>query len=393
MNPFPEGLPRPDGDALELSARLFDVIAGEISASGGAIPFDRYMELALYRPGLGYYSNGSRKFGAAGDFVTAPEVSDLFGRCVARSVGPPLRSLSSPRVLELGAGRGLLAVDLLRELAALEALPERYLILDRSGELRERQRARFQVDIPQFAERIGWLDSLPEDGFDGVVLGNEVVDAFPVKRFCFTGVAIVELGVGMRDGALVEVTLPAADERLVDAVNGLACGAGWPPGYTSEWCPVIEPWLEALGRTLRNGVLLLVDYGYGRAEYYHPQRIAGTLMCHYRHRVHADPLVLPGLQDITSHVDFSRLADAAAPAGLRLSGYATQAFYLIDNGLQSLLESSDSADQRAFLRRMSEVKTLTLPGEMGERFKVIAWRKGAAEPVSGFASQDLRGRL
>lgn len=388
-----QDLPPPDADALALSQRLVEIIAAEIESAGGAIPFDRFMELALYHPGLGYYSNGSRKFGAAGDFVTAPELGDLFGRCVARSIKPALQSLRAPCVLELGAGRGLLAVDLLRELAALDALPERYLILDRSGELRERQRARFRNDIPQFADRIDWLESLPETPFDGVILGNEVVDAFPVKRFCFTGDGFVELGVGLEAGALCEVAMPAADPALVGAMNALCTRCGWTPGYRSEWSVLLEPWMTSLGSSLGNGALLLIDYGYGGAEYYHPQRATGTLLCHYRHRVHADPLWLPGLQDITSQVDFSALAEAGERAGLRLTGYTSQAFYLIDSGLQSLLETCDPADQVAFLRRMREAKTLTLPGEMGERFKVIAFGKGAVESVAGFISQDLRSRL
>lgn len=393
MDALPDGLPRPDADALAVSARLVETIADEVAAGGGAIPFDRYMELALYRPGLGYYSNGSRKFGAAGDFVTAPEVSDLFGRCVARSLAASLRSLANPQILELGAGRGLLAVDLLRELAALGVLPERYLILERSGELRARQRARFQADIPELAGRIEWLDSLPGAGFDGVVLGNEVVDAFPVKRFCYSGGAVVELGVGVRDGSLVEVALATPDRRLVDAVAPLADACAWPDGYTSEWSPTVEPWMVALGEKLRDGLLLLIDYGCGRAEFYHRQRATGTLMCHYRHRVHADPLVLTGLQDITAYVDFTQLAEAGARAGLRLHGYATQAFYLIDSGLQALVEACDGADRPHFLRRMSEVKTLTLPGEMGERFKAMAWCKGRVASPSGFSAQDLRSRL
>lgn len=387
------GLPEPDADALELSARLRDAIVSEIRAGGGALPFDRYMELALYSPGLGYYANGSRKFGAGGDFVTAPELGDLFGRCVARALLAPLRSLASPCILELGAGRGLLAVDLLRELADADALPERYLILDRSGELRERQRRRFERDIPAHLHRIDWLDRLPDAPFDGVVIGNEVVDAFPVKRFRYTGDAIEELGVAFDGRQFRDAVLADADRRLVDAVGPLAGELDWCPGYLSEWSPLVAPWMDALARSLRNGVVLLIDYGYGRAEYYHPQRVTGTLLCHYRHRVHADPYFLPGLQDITSYVDFTGLAEAGHRAGLRLTGYATQAFFLIDSGLQALLEAVDPADQHAHLRRVGEAKTLTLPGEMGERFKAMAFAMGDVTAPSAFASQDLRGRL
>jgi SAM-dependent MidA family methyltransferase len=389
----PQRLPAPDADALAVSRRLIEVIVDEIDNAGGALPFDRYMELALYRPGLGYYANGSQKFGAAGDFVTAPQLGDFFGRCLARSIGEVVRSRTDSRVLELGAGSGVMAVDILRELAALDALPARYLILDRSGELRARQQARFEADVPQFLDRIHWLDELPAEPFDGVVLGNEVVDAFPVKRFRYTGTGVEELGVGHEGVALREAALPAADARLAQAVMPLAADCGWPAGYESEWCPGVESWVASFADVLRNGVLLLVDYGYGRAEYYHPQRVTGTLMCHYRHRAHADPFLYPGLQDMTAYVDFTRVAEAAAAAGMRVSGFSTQAFFLLDAGLQALLEAADPGDPKTFMRRVAEVKTLTLPGEMGERFKAIACVKGEVADLPGFRSQDLRGRL
>jgi SAM-dependent MidA family methyltransferase len=385
--------PQPDAQAAAVSQALQDVIKQEIQAAGGVIPFDRYMELALYEPCLGYYSNGTQKFGSAGDFVTAPEVSSLFGRCIAHSVAKVLASLTNGDLLELGAGSGVMAVDVLRELHTLNQLPAHYYILDRSAELRERQLQRFEKDIPEFLSRIVWLDQLPEIPINGVILGNEVADALAVKRFRWSAGKAIELGVGIENDALIMTTLLNADQLVCDRLSGIARSCGWSDGFESEFSPVLPAWIQSLSDCIDNGTLLLVDYGCGRAEYYHAQRNSGTLMCHYKHRAHPDPFLFPGLQDITAHVDFTALAYGADAAGLRLAGYCAQAQYLLDNGLEGMLAEFDQSDPAVFFKRVSELKTLTLPGEMGERFKAIAFVKKQAASPGGFAMQDLRSRL
>lgn len=386
-------LPQPDASAAALSRELVALVRQEISAAGGVIPFDRYMELALYAPGLGYYSNGSRKFGSAGDFVTAPEISPLFGRCIARSVSKVLASLDSADLLELGAGSGVMAVDILRELGSLDQLPEHYYILERSADLRERQRQRFEDQIPELLSRIIWLDQLPAEPINGVILGNEVVDALPVKRFHWLDGQVTELGVGVTKNQLGMAVLGETDQHMSAVVNDLAGDCDWAGSFESEFCPVLPAWIESLAASIDRGVLIFVDYGCGRAEYYHPQRNSGTLMCHYHQRAHPDPLLFPGLQDITAYVDFSALASSAVLAGMQLTGYCTQAHFLLDNGLEGMLSELDQADQATFFKRVSEIKTLTLPGEMGERFKAISLVKNCATIPDGFTMQDLRSRL
>lgn len=386
-------LPPPDQHAVRQSEKLQAAIRGEIAAAGGAIPFDRYMELVLYAPGLGYYSNGTRKFGSAGDFVTAPEISPLFGRCVARSARTILADLVDADLLELGAGSGVMAVDILRELRALDQLPAHYYILDRSADLRQRQRQRFEQDIPELMSRIIWLDKLPDTPINGMILGNEVADALPVKRFRWHRGEVAELGVGTDNDRLIMVALEEGDRQLIETIEGIARCCDWPDDYESEYCPSLPAWIQSLAESLNQGALLLIDYGCGGSEYYHAQRTSGTLMCHYQHRAHPDPLLFPGLQDITAYVNFSVLADSAAAAGMHLAGYCTQAHYLLDNGLESMLAELDSSDQTVFFRRVSEIKTLTLPGEMGERFKATGFVKNSKAIPGGFALQDLRSRL
>lgn len=390
--PLPDSFPSPDEQAAALSGALLAEIVREIDRCGGVIPFDRYMEMTLYLPGLGYYSNGTRKFGSAGDFVTAPEISPFFGRCVARSVAPVIAGLPHADMLELGAGSGVFAVDVLRELQDLGELPARYLILELSGELRQRQQQRFAAEIPDLLERIHWLERLPEQPLRGVIFGNEVVDALPVKRFRWSESAVVEQGVSYTGGLALADRVPE-DRAFIDQLEQLSRSRSWQGVYTSEWCPSLPAWTRSLAGILDQGALLLIDYGCGRDEYYHAQRNGGSLMCHYRHRAHQDPLILPGLQDITAYVDFSALAESGCQAGLELAGYCTQAHFLLDNGLETLLAGLDASDQAAFFRRVSEIKTLTLPGEMGERFKVMALTRNSAVKPGGFASQDLRSRL
>lgn len=387
-------LPPPDPDAAVYSARLQDLIRAEIGAAGGSVSFARYMELALYAPGLGYYSAGARKFGAGGDFVTAPEISPLFGRCVARQCRQVLQHLGVGDILEIGAGTGALAADLLGELEALGRLPGRYLILEVSADLRERQRALLQERLSHLLPRVHWLDRLPEAGFQGLIVGNEVLDAMPIQRFRWTGQGVRELRVSWQDGHFVWREEPA-EPRLAEAVADIRreVGEGWPEGYASEVNPGLAPWIRELGARLARGSILLIDYGYPRREYYHPQRATGTMMCHYRHRAHPDPLILAGLQDITAFVDFTAVAEAGAAAGLDVMGYTTQAHFLLGCGLDELLAGSDPEDPRSHLELTRQAKMLTLPGEMGERFKAIALARGIEVPLVGFALQDHRRRL
>ncbi|HRD65842.1 MAG TPA: SAM-dependent methyltransferase [Candidatus Competibacter sp.] len=395
--------PAPDPVAAAHGARLLDRIRSEIAEAGGAISFARFMDLALYAPGLGYYRAGARKFGPGGDFVTAPELSPLFSRCLARQCREILARLGGGTILELGAGTGVMAADMLRELRALNALPERYAILELGGELRERQRQTLAERTPDLLERVVWLDALPEPGLRGVVLGNEVLDALPVERFRITPDGPRRLEVAWNGADPVTMGLApglewvegADDPALTAAVMRIEAELGWrlPEGYVSEYVPRLADWVRAIAESLVAGALLFVDYGYSRREYYHPERADGTLLCHYRHRVHADPLILPGLQDITASVDFSAVADAACAVGLEVAGYASQNYFLFGCGLMDLLAEVDSADTVRYLERVRQVKLLTLPGEMGDRFKAIALTRGVDIPLCGFAFRDERCRL
>ncbi len=387
-------LPPPDPAATAHSARLLGQIRAEITAAGGAISFARFMDLALYAPGLGYYRAGARKFGPDGDFVTAPELSPLFSRCLARQCRQILEALGGGALLELGAGTGVMAADLLRELRALDALPEHYAILELSGELRQRQRQTLAERAPELLDRVVWLDALPESGLRGVVLGNEVLDALPAERFRITPAGPRRLAVTWNETGLdwVEGDEDPAVSIAVARIEQ-ALGEPLPPAYTSEYVPHLDAWLRAIAGTLAAGALLFIDYGYPRRDYYHPERAAGTLLCHYRHRVHDDPLILPGLQDITANVDFTAVADAALAAGLNVAGYTAQNYFLFGCGLMELLAEADPADTLRYLEQSRQVKLLTLPGEMGERFQAIALTRGLDLPLRGFAMRDERGRL
>ena len=381
----PANLPRPDADALAHSARLAERIRAAIREAGGAIPFSRYMELALYAPGLGYYSAGARKFGAAGDFVTAPELSSLFSRCLARQCAEVLEETSGGSLLELGAGSGVMAADVLLDLQALGRLPEEYLILEVSAELRERQRQALTTKATALASRVRWLDALP-DGFTGVILGNEVLDALPVERFLKRPGGFDEYCVRAEGEGFAWDTRPAG-AQLAEVLRAFETTLPQPlaPGYVSEICLGVMPLVSSLADSLQRGALLLLDYGYPRNAYYHPERAMGTLMCHYRQRAHADPFLYPGLQDITAHVDFTAVAEAGTSAGLELAGYTTQAHLLMALGVAGLAGTD--------IRATQQVKLLTLPEEMGERFKAIGFSRGLSRAPSGFALRDLSRSL
>ena len=386
-------LPALTADEASHAARLEARVREEIARAGGRIGFARYMQLALYEPGLGYYSAGAHKLGAAGDFITAPEVAPVFSRCLAVQCEEVLRTLGGGDVLELGAGSGVMAATLLAELALRGALPDRYLILDVSADLRERQRAALAAAVPQLIDRVTWLDRLPE-GFTGIVVANEVLDAMPVERFVMRGGAVNSLGVTARPGRL-EWSEARAPQALADAVRAVTSDAAvdWPDGYRSEINLDLGGWLAALGAALARGVLLFVDYGLPRRELYAAERSDGTLLCHFRHRFHDDPFGRLGLQDLTAWVDFTAVAEAGAAAGLELAGYTTQAHFLIGCGLGEFVANVADLDVVSRVNLSRQVMMLTLPGEMGERFKAIALAKGYDAPLRGFAVRDLRHTL
>ena len=387
------GVPALTPDEAAHGAQVEARLRAEIARAGGWIGFARYMELALYEPGLGYYSAGASKLGAAGDFVTAPELAPLFGRCLAVQCEEVLGTLGGGELLELGAGSGAMAATLLAELERRDALPRRYRILDVSADLRERQRETIAAAVPGLADRVEWLDRLPGD-FTGVIVANEVLDALPVERFVMRGGEVASLGVAVREGRLAWCEGPAS-ERLVEAVRHIErdTGAAWPEGYVSEVNLALGPWLGATAAALARGVMLFVDYGLPRREYYSPERSEGTLLCHFRHRFHEDPFARPGLQDITAWVDFTAVAEAALAAGLDLAGYTTQAHFLLGSGLDGFLAGAAGLGvvPRAQLSRQAML--LTLPGEMGERFKVIALARAYGARLRGFDLRDLRHTL
>jgi SAM-dependent MidA family methyltransferase len=386
-------LPAPSADEAEHSARLCALIRERIAAAGGWMDFETFMDLALYAPGLGYYSAGSAKLGRAGDFVTAPEVSDLFSRCVAQQCAEILAAIGGGDILEFGAGSGRMAAAVLTHLTALGVEPGRYAILEVSADLRERQRALLATLPARLSERVRWLDRWPEQPLRGLVLANEVLDALPCRRFVLYTDGVGALGVQtVPDGTLVLA------ERPADAMLEAACRRllrelpqPLPDGYRSELCPRLESWIAGAAACLERGVMLLFDYGLPRAQYYHPQRVDGTLRCHYRHRAHDDPLTHIGVQDITAWVDFTRVAQGANASHLEVLGFATQAAFLLGTGIDAAL--GDAASDRERTRLAGEARRLLLPGEMGEAFKVMALGRGFDAPLAGFAHQDLRASL
>jgi SAM-dependent MidA family methyltransferase len=377
-------------DEIRREALARESLAEAIDHAGGWLDFERAMDLLLYAPGWGYYTGGARKFGRHGDFVTAPEISPLFGQCLATAIAPQLRSADAD-VLEIGAGSGVLAVDVLGELAALGALPRRYRILELSAELRERQRERLASLPESLRTRIEFLETPPQAPWQGALIANEVLDALPVQRFACRDGSVFAAGVALAaDGALAWAERPAGPERAAE-VRALFGEDALPDDYHSEWCPRLGAWLRAVTEQMERGIAVFADYGLPRHEYYHPSRDRGTLRCHYRHRAHDDPWMHPATQDITAWVDFTRVAEAADGLGLDVLGYTTQAAFLLGTGIESRVAAA--VDQQARARRAHEARQLLMPGEMGEVFKFIALGRGVDEPLAGFHLQDLRNRL
>ena len=371
------------------------MIQKQIRNNGGAISFERYMEMALYESGWGYYSAGASRFDESGDFITAPHVSSLFSRCVARQCRQVLATMSSGVILEVGAGSGVMTQDLLLELEALDTLPGRYYILETSADLRMRQKQLLTSCSPHLLPFITWLDNLPEEPVNGVIIANELVDALPVTRLLLDKGVLHELQVG-HDGdefCWIEALHPAEPvtsswEKITDYLQEPLSEP-----YETEINLWLGAWLGSMAATLNQGVMLLLDYGYPRHEYYHPQRQQGTLLCHYRHRSHDNPFLYPGLQDITASVDFTALALAALENDMELAGYTSQAYFLIGCGLTEIVAALQNGKDYPEPALSAQVKRLTLPGEMGERFKAIAFSRNFTEALIGFQFIDQQGRL
>jgi SAM-dependent MidA family methyltransferase len=393
MNPKahqPDSLPAPGPGALAQSEALVARIRAELDSARGWLPFDRYMERALYAPGLGYYSGGARKFGRRGDdgsdFVTAPELSPMFAATLARPLAEALQVSGTRHVMEFGAGTGKLAAGLLNALDARGAGFDSYSIVDLSGELRERQRETIAAAAPALVAKVRWLDALPE-GFEGVVIGNEVLDAMPVRLFASNGGVWHERGVVWRDDAF------AFDDRAVSAAADLALLADIDidiagDGYVTETHEAASAFTRTICTMLTRGAAFLIDYGFPRHEYYHAQRAQGTLMCHYRHRAHGDPFLYPGLQDITAHVEFTGIAEAGVETGADLLGFTSQARFLLNAGITEVLSEIDPADTARFLPAANAVQKLLSEAEMGELFKVIAFSRGLDDTLRAFSSGD-----
>ena len=379
-------LPSPDPVANAHSEQLRLHIAREI-AENGPLTFARYMQLALYTPGLGYYSAGSRKFGAAGDFVTAPEISSLFSQSVARQCQQILIDLNGGDILELGAGSGRMAADILRELQHISYLPNNYFILEISADLRDRQEKFIKNEIPELSDRVKWLNRSPSPPFKGVILGNEVIDAMPVHKFKIDN-GIKEVYVNWKNEQFVwEIGEPSS--VLKDYIKNLTID--FPEGYESEVNLLLKGWIASLADMLQEGLILLIDYGFPRYEYYHTDRDRGTIACHYRHHNHFDPLILTGIQDITAHVDFTAIAEAAASQGLAVEGFTHQAGFLLNCGIATLMPQLE--DVAEHYRIAQEIKKLTIPNEMGELFKAIALTRNYHQSLLGFVRMNQVERL
>lgn len=384
----PPFLPSPDPASAAHSERVVAYIREQITAAGGSISFAEFMQHALYAPGLGYYTAGSTKFGASGDFVTAPEVSTVFGAVVARQIAEVLQQVGAGEILEYGAGSGKLAADVLETLQRIDALPSAYRILEVSPDLRERQEAYLRDRVPDLVHRVSWLDS-PPTAVSGAVLANEVLDALPVERFVRRDSGVMQQRVASADHGF-EFVEGAAPVRLAAAVESIEndMGEHFADGFVSEICLAAPGWIEDMSAVLREGVAFLFDYGVSRREYYATERSDGWLRCHFRHHAHNNALVLPGIQDLTAWVDFTAIAGAGAAAGFDVAGYSAQAQFLMAGGLEAEMQGFAALTLEQQLELSQQVKTLTLPGEMGEHFKCMALSKGAIATPSGFGLAD-----
>lgn len=379
MQTFPLSLAQPSMEGLDHSKLLTHFILTQIQQNGGMISFEDYMRHALYAPGLGYYHAGTQKFGAQGDFITAPELSPLFSYCIAKQYQDICEQISCETILEIGAGSGIMASDILNALSNTPYLPKNYFILELSPDLKHRQQQTLKNKCPQHYDRVIWLHALPTNPFSGFIVANEVLDAMPVSIFKMLSDSLHEQMIISSEQATFDIHYTPASQSLANAIDLLyADGIPiFPKAYTSEINLHIRPWIKSLSKCLTQGAILLIDYGFSRQEYYHPDRTMGTLMCHYQHRAHTDPFLYPGLQDITAHVDFTAVAEAASEAELEVLGYTTQAAFLLSCGLLEHVQNPSPQQNHA-------IHTLTSPAEMGELFKVIALGKDIDPTLLGF---------
>ncbi|MBV8803032.1 MAG: SAM-dependent methyltransferase [Gammaproteobacteria bacterium] len=383
-------LPISDPVALEHSNKLTKFIRQEMSRENDILNFERFMELALYAPGLGYYSAGQHKLGEFGDFLTAPHISPLFAKSIARQFQQILLEIPDGDILELGAGTGLFAKDLLLELEKLNILPKQYFILEVSADLRERQKKLLVESIPHLIHRIQWLDALPSHKINGIIFANEVLDALPVRLFHINEQGINERCVTWRNNQFAWQFIPA-DFDFKQKIQPLLQNISKIP-YESELNVRLFAWVQSILSVLNAGIILLLDYGYTRAEYYHPDRQMGTLMCFLQHKKHDNPLDLVGLQDITAHVDFTRVIESVSLDECSLAGFTTQADFLLSCGLLSIAEKEISSPLSQY-KQAEAIKKLIFPGEMGELIKVMALSKQVSVPLVGFQFKDRRHEL
>ncbi|MCW8934765.1 MAG: SAM-dependent methyltransferase [Gammaproteobacteria bacterium] len=384
-------LPEPTPDEKQQSQKLVEVIKQDIIEAGGWIDFERYMQLALYSPGLGYYSGGAQKFGEQGDFITSPEVSSLFAQTLSNPVSKLIEKIPDTNIIEFGAGSGKLAADLLRALQKKAKLPEKYFIIELSAELQQRQKDTIRQLVPDLLTHVQWLTKLPESRVNAIVIANEVMDAMPVKRFRVKNKNIEKLGVEIK-GQQLELSYREADENLTKKVDALGINRN-EYAYVSELNEHIKPWIKSITQCIEKGAIYLIDYGYPRSEYYSEERHMGTFLGYYRHRSIDAPLWYPGLQDLTAFIDFTEVAEAATENGFDVDGFTSQGNFLLNSGLSEVVENTATSSEIERLQIVQQMKTLSLLGEMGERFKVIGLSKGLEENVPGFEFRDFRYRL
>ncbi len=368
---------------------LDHLIREAIKSNGGKLHFADYMQAALYTPGLGYYMQAQSPIGERGDFITAAEMSPVFANCLAKQCQQILAQLDQQNLLEFGAGNGTLAAQLLVALEKFESLPEHYFVIEVSAELKRKQQATLQQLCPHLMTRVVWLTRLPES-FTGMIIANEVLDAMPVQCFHTEDHHVKERYVSEQDGQLCWQMDEISDPQLQHTIeNVLADIEPLPDGYQSEINCFINPWLASIDNFLEQGVVLLIDYGFPRREYYHPDRHMGTLMCYHQHHSTTDPLQHPGQQDITAHVDFTSVAEAAVKLHFNIAGYTTQAYFLLACGIAE----QQAATPHEQIKMNQAIKKLTMPHEMGELFKVIALSKNFEAPLLGFSWRDLTAKL
>jgi SAM-dependent MidA family methyltransferase len=364
-------LPTPTPELIAHSERLHGLIIERIKAAGGAIGFDEYFDLCQYAPGLGYYSAGLRKFGAGGDFVTAPEMGEVFARCVAHAFAQAIQRMGDCDVLEIGCGTGRFAADCLRELYKLNQLPKHYYLLERSADLRQRQRETLKAAVPHLMDRIAWLDAPPKDAWQGIIFGNEILDAIAPKRFEIQDGRAYELCIGSTDNAL-HYLLGERDTEL-ESYLGVYLKS-LPAGYRSEWQPILPAWLASVSESLKFGLVMLFDYGYERKDYYLSERTEGTLVCHYQQRMFDAPFWYPGLVDLSASVDFDALAEAGLACGLTLGRYQTQGEFIL-SALMDVYPDFGEIPEQERLAIARQIRQLTLPGEMGDRVQVMVLQR------------------